>query len=520
MDEREAKLYRNRLRDLEDDGLGGTTAVMPPLPRRKTSNPRRLLVQTFLAMIFIGGALLCTPWSQLSGRWAWDIAGKPFSWSVFWQAIIDNLFMATSASCVTGLTVVTPTHYYSDFGMVVLFLLIQLGGIGIMTLSTLLIYLLMGRLSARDEAGIMLTSGAQSTPSASELLKKTVRYAFFFESLGAVVLFSRYYFTHGMAFGKSWWYATYHAVSAFCNAGISLHPENLVAMQDDKVYMLVIAFLVTVGGLGFLVLANLSRYRFWKRDIRQRGHVSLQSRIVLWSTLGCVGIGTLLFLIFEWNGLLGENRGPSVAEYLVAGDWDGALSGVMEWGHKAIDAVCQTTMFRTAGFNFFDLGQATQQSTFVAILVMLIGGSPASTAGGIKTTTVVILYLTIRAMLRGEQDVCVHHRTIPPSIVREAMVIVFFYFLVLVGIYMILLTTEPAILAEHGSLALFYEVTSALGTVGTSINSTGLLTPFGRVVISVAMFLGRVGPITLAMAVSMRNSTPRIRYPEENVIVG
>lgn len=518
MEDRAAILFRNRLRDLEDDSLGGAMAT-PPV-RRKVFNPRRMLVQTFLALMGAGTFLLCTPWAQLSGRWAWEHTGEPFRWMHLWQALVDNLFMATTASCVTGLTVVTPSEYYSDFGLVILFLLIQLGGVGIMTFSTLLIYLLMGRLSARDEAGVMLTSGAQNTPNARDLLKKTVRYVFFFEALGAVALFTRYYFVHDYPFGKSWWYATFHAVSAFCNAGISLHPENLVILREDRIYIFVVSLLVTVGGLGFLVLANLSRYRFWKRDIRQRGHISLQSRLVLWATLGCIGIGGLLFMIFEWNGLLGANYGPSVADCVFAGQWREAASALAVWGRKAFDACAQTVMFRTAGFNLFDLGSATQQSTFVAIFVMLIGGSPGSTAGGIKTTTVIVLCLTIRAMIRGEQEVCVHHRTVPQSITREAMVIVFFYFIVLFGFYLMLLTTEKAILTEHGSLALFYEITSALGTVGTTVNSTGLLTLFGRLVISLTMFLGRIGPITIALAVSMRNRAPRIRYPEEHVTVG
>ncbi len=515
MTDQETVLFRERLQDTEDDLTLSATSS-----QGTKFDPRRALVATFLGLILIGTLLLASPWAQLSGHWAWAEPNTPFSWSHTFHAIIENLFMATSVSCVTGLTVVDIATTYTAFGKTVIAILIQLGGIGIMTLSTLLILLLLGRISTSNEAGAMLASGTNNAPHARQLLKQTVIYVFTLELIGAIILFSRYYWAHDYPLQESICYALFHAIAALCNSGVSLHSSNLAAMRADTIYITTIMLLVTIGSLGFLVLANLSHYKFWKKDIRCRGKISLHSRIVLHTTLWIIAIAGVLFLIFEWNGLLGANDGPSVASYLLEKDWHNALLGIKDWGRKIFEAIAQTTVCRTSGFNLFNLEEATQQSSVVSIFTMLIGGSPGSMAGGIKTTTVVVLFLTMRALIRGQQDVCIHHRKIPAGITREAMVIIYLYTFTLFSLYLILLTTEQTILTRYGSLALFYEVTSALGTVGSSINSTALLSETGRIVIAIAMFLGRLGPLTIAIIMSSHRDTPRIRYPEESLTVG
>lgn len=513
----ETALYRDRLRDLEDDAA----AVPPqPPPPGHTFNPRRALALTFGLLILVSAFLLCTPLAQASGLWAWERPGQPFDWGVAWRSGVDELFTATSAACVTGLGLFSLTSHYTAFGQTVLLLCIQLGGIGIMTLGTFLMTLLLGRLSADGENQVMLSYGAASSAKARQLLRKTIRYVFAFELIGALLLFVRYHWHHGYAAGKAAWYATFHAVSAFCNAGFSLHPGNLVDIRGDWPYMLIVFALVALGGIGFLVLANLSQYRFWRHNLRVRGRISLHSRLVLWMTFGLLLGGGALFTLFEWEGALGANPGLSLWECLTTGRWaeaGGALH--LAWA-KVCEGFSQAAMYRTAGFNFVDMGEVSQPGNFVGILLMLIGGSPGSMAGGIKTTTVIVLFLTMRAMIQGNSEVQVHRRTIPAAVCREAMVIVFFYLLVLFAFYFILLLTERTLLTQRGELALFHEITSALGTVGVSLNATPLLSYPGRLLISLAMFLGRLGPISVALMVAGRETTRHIRYPEENITVG
>lgn len=512
----ETAAYRDRLRDLEDDAK--TPAVRPS--RRRPFNPRRALALTFGALILTGTFLLCTPLAQASGLWAWERPGLPFAWEIAWRSVVDQFFMATSASCVTGLALFDLPSAYTTFGQTVVLLCIQLGGLGIMTLGTFLMTLLLGRLSADGESQVMIAYGAGSSAKARQLLRKTMRYVFVFEAAGAALLFVRYHWHHGYAVGKSVWYAVFHAVSAFCNAGFSLHPNNLMDIRGDWPYMIVIALLVTLGGIGFLVLANLSQYRFWRRDLRSRGRISLHSRLVLWATLGLVVFGGLQLTVFEWNGALGANPGPSAWECLSNGCWAEAAQTLGFYWSKVCEGFSQAAMYRTAGFNFVDMGETSQPTNFVGILLMLVGGSPGSMAGGLKTTTVIVLFLTMRAMIQGNPEVQVHRRTIPAAVCREAMVLVFFYIMVLFAFYFVLLLTERAFLAQRGELALFYEITSAFGTVGSSLNATHLLTPWGRLAICLAMYLGRLGPISVALIVAGREASHRIRFPEENITVG
>ena len=504
----------DRLKFLEDD------ATLPaiPLVKREPFNPRRMLAFTFGVLILIGTALLCTPWAVQSHTWAWLAPDGSFCWSAAWRTVADHFFMATSASCVTGLVLYPISEVYTTFGHGVLLGLIQLGGLGIITLGTFLMSLIMGRLSADGESQVLLTYGA--SPKPRQILLKAMRYVFTAELLGGLFLFFRYHWYHGYELGKSAWYAGFHAVSAFCNAGFSLHPNNLQDVRGDGLYMFVIALLVTLGSIGFLVLTNLSQYRFWKRDLRSRGRISLHSRLVLWATFGLILLGGLQFAIFEWNHALGANDGPSAWEFLMEGQWREALHLLAAYASKVCDAFSQTAMYRTAGFNFVDMGETTLPTNFFGILLMLVGGSPGSMAGGLKTTTLIVLFLTMRAMFKGNPEVQIHRRTIPATVCREAMVLIYFYLMVLFALYFVLLLTEKALIAQHGELVLFYEITSAFGTVGSSLNATPHLSQWGRLVICLAMYLGRLGPISVALIMSSRESNRRIRYPEESISVG
>ena len=490
------------------------------LPKRRAAfNPRRLLAVTLLALIALGTLLLGTPWAQSSGLWFWQTPEGAYDFATAWSHLLDTFFMAVSAACVTGLTLFDLSHY-TAFGQTVLLLCIQLGGIGIMTLGTFLMTMLLGRLSVDGESQVMLTSGTDSAGKARQLLNATIRYVLAFEATGAAIFFARYYWGHGYSAADSCWHAVFQAVSAFCNAGFSLHPNNLADLSGDWIYALTTAVLVLLGSLGFLVLANLQQYRFWRRDLRNRGKISLHSRIVLWTTFVLVAVGGLQFTLCEWNAALGANPDDSLWTSLLAGDWLTAWDTFCSYCGKICAGFAQPAMCRTAGFNYIEMARTTQPTQFSNIFFMLIGGSPGSMAGGLKTTTVVVLFLTMRAMIQGNPDIQVHRRTIPGAVSREAMVLVFFYLLMLFLAFFVLLATETAVISQCGELALFYEVVSAFGTVGSSLNVTPLLSPVGRLIICVAMYLGRLGPISVAIIMAGRETTRRIRYPEESVTVG
>ena len=507
--------YRDRLRDLPTPQP--TRRAGPA--KRAPFNPYRTLAVTFLALIAIGTLLLCSPWAQSDHCWAWLSPGRPFTWAKVAEALIDNLFMATSASCVTGLTVVSVPETYTFFGQLVLLGCIQLGGISLVALGTLIVSILLGRVPFGGERQIAISFGSSGRPAS--LLSQTFRYVLTFEIAGAILLFFRYYLAHGYELGKAVWFSVFHAVSAFCNAGISLHPNNLLDMRGDAAYMIIIALLVAAGGIGFLVLSNVFRYRFWRRDLRRRGHIILQARIVLWMSLILSIGGGILFSALEWNGsLVHDPSAPGLWASLMDGAWRDALIALGTDFEEACAGVAQTVFFRTAGFNAIPMGEVSHPANVFSVLLMLIGGAPGSMAGGIKTTTLVVVLLTIRAYIRGNPDVQLHRRTIPDSICREAMVILFFYLTTLFLLYFILLFTEHTLIAKHGEFALFYEVSSALGTVGVTLDATGDLSQIGRLLISLAMFLGRIGPVSLALMMASRAQAPHVRYPEETVSVG
>lgn len=508
--------FRERLRD----------AAPPPAPRwagpprRRPFNPHRTLAITFLALISLGTFLLCTPWAQSDHCWAWLAPGRAFSWAKVGEALLDNLFMATSASCVTGLSVVDVPSTYTFFGQAVLLGCVQLGGISLVTLGTMIVSILLGRVPFGGERQLVLSLGSTGR-RADSLLGQTFRYVFGFELAGALLLFARYYWHHGYALAEAAWFAVFHAVSAFCNAGLSLHSQNLIEMRGDAPYLIVVALLVAAGGIGFLVLSNVFEYRFWRRDLRRRGHIILQARLVLWMSLILTFGGGALFAALEWNGSLTiDPAAPGLLPSLLGGDWPATLHALSADFEEACAGVAQAVFFRTAGFNAIPMGEVSHPANVLSVLLMLVGGAPGSMAGGIKTTTLVVVLLTIRAYIRGEAQVQVHHRTIPDSICREAMVILFFYLATVFAFYFVLLFTEARLIARHGEFALFYEVSSAVGTVGVTLDSTPLLSPLGRLLVSLAMFLGRIGPISLALMMASRAQAPHVRYPEETISVG
>lgn len=501
---------------LDDEHL----SFPPPLKKRRTVKPRILLGCTFFLLILIGSFLLLTPWAQASGRWAWLAVDHTWSWTSVAKAVIDNCFMGTSAACVTGLGVVTISEYYTFFGQTVLLLMIQLGGLGIMTVGAFFMLIIGLKLTAQDESAMMVTFGTQSRDGVRNVVRKAIKYVVVFELIGAALLYTRYRFHYDYPVLEAVWFSVFHAISAFCNAGLSLHPENLLIMANDPYYLATVASLIIIGGLGFIVLANFFMIKFWRRDLTKRGRLSLHSKIVVRMTFWLVIIGALLFAIFEWHGVLNHTPDmPGFWETLLARNWTQLPDVLSDCGQRISLSFFQSITPRTAGFTVVPMTEISQAGNFLTSILMLIGGSPGSMAGGVKTTSVVVIYLTMRAMIRGQQETETNGRTLPFTVVREATVIVFVYLAMVFITYFILLWSEEAIIAK-GGMGLLFEVISAYGTVGLSLNNTCDLTYAGRCIITFAMFAGRLGPIALALMIGSQKINVSIRYPEERINVG
>lgn len=464
---------------------------MPPTVKRepffKRLSPQWLMALGFLFAILAGAYLLTLPLASTSGQRLNPVAA---------------LFTATSATCVTGLAVIDIGSELTLFGQLVVLAMIQLGGLGITTFGTFLLVLVGRRLSVQSEFVVMNSYGVDEASSLRSVLRWTMGLTFFIEGLGAFMLWTRYLHhaaEPGMPRGvlQPIYYAVFHAVSAFCNAGFSLHRDNLIPFQTDPFYLGTIDLLIVLGGLGFLVLHNIITTKFWRRNLKTRGRITLHSRLALQATLFLVAIGALAFLWIEWDHTL---RGLSL-------------------GDKVSCALLQSVTPRTAGYNAVDMGQIQEATRFVTNLLMIVGGSPGSAAGGVKTTTMVVLIMTVAAMCKGRQETVLRTRTIPNTVVRESLVIFILAIVLVCTAFGVLLWTE-APLKEGDASKLMFETISASATAGLSINLTPSLSTPGRLVIIACMFIGRLGPLAVALLVGGREENLRIRYPEEDVVVG
>jgi len=436
----------------------------------------------FLAAILTGSVLLLLPAASPSGQW---------------MPPLTALFTATSATCVTGLTVIDISSELTLFGQIVVLSLIQIGGLGITTFGTFLLVLVGRRLSVQSEFVLMDAYGVDEVNGLRALLLWTVAFTLFFEGIGTLLLWTRYAESGILSSGRALYFAAFHAVSAFCNAGFSLHPDSLVSFRHDPLYLATVCSLIVCGGLGFLVLYNIVTIKFWRRNLKTRGRISLHTRIVLTTTLLLILLGTFLFGLHEWSNTL---NGLPLRD-------------------KLANAVFHSVTARTAGFNSVPMGAIRELTRFTTTLLMFVGGSPGSSAGGVKTTTVVVLFMTIISMCKNRRETVVFSRTLPNAIVREAIVIFLLAIFMILTAYGVLLWTEfPKMTGDASKL--FFETVSAFATVGLSIDHTHTLSGAGRCVIIVCMFVGRLGPLAVALMIGNRDELQRIRYPQEEVVVG
>ena len=432
-------------------------------------NTAQIVLLSFVGAILIGTLLLTFPTATTDGRGA---------------SFVDALFTATSATCVTGLIVQDTPVYFSTFGQIVILVLIQLGGLGIMTFSAF-IALLLGRftLGQRKFVQEMLEEERNIYNMMFYIFKMT----FSIELAGTVLLFSRFYF-HSPSPGQALYVSVFHAISAFCNAGFSLFSNSLEQFASDPVINAVIALLIILGGLGFVVVFELTRLA---RDRKRK--LSPHSRLVLVTSAVLVGLGFFVFFFVEFDGAL---RALSVPGKIWA-------------------SFFQSVTTRTAGFNTVQISAFSGISLTLMCLLMFIGASPGSTGGGIKTSTFAILLLSIKSSLWGKNEVDVFQRTIPIQSVIRALAVLVLALLLVVFVFMGLLVAE-----NKPYLPLLFETVSAFGTVGLSTGVTPDLTFTGKVMIILLMYMGRVGPLTLALALARKAIKGKIEYPEARVLIG
>jgi trk system potassium uptake protein len=441
--------------------------------------PPQLFIASFAGMILLG----TVGFRALPGLYI----GEPLSW-------LDAFFTATSAICVTGLIVVDTATHFTARGQAFLLVLIQAGGLGMITFTTMIILGLGRRLSLRHEVLASPEVPIAEGVDHRRLTFDVVRFAILFEAVGATIL----YLAWGprLGWGAAAWPALFHAVSAFCNAGFSTFSDSVMPFATSPITLATLSVLIIAGGLGFLTIEELhSRRRKGVRPVR----LSVHSSLVLGTTALLLVSGAVGFLWFEWSGVLGH----------------------MGAGDRLSNAFFMSVTARTAGFNSVDYAVAGDNTNFLTILLMSIGGSPGSAAGGLKTTTVALIALLAFARLRGSMVVSVRGRSVPNETVQRAVGLFALGFAVMTLGILGLVHTGLRGPSEGLFLRHMFEAVSAFNTVGLSIGATPELSTAGRWLTIILMFVGRVGPLTVAAALARRaTGATAARYSYEDVVVG
>jgi trk system potassium uptake protein TrkH len=451
--------------------------------RHVIRNPARMLVLSFVLLIGGGTALLMLPQSS---------TGKPIGF-------IDALFTITSGSCVTGLAVFDIGTGLTRFGQIVLLISIQLGGLGIITFSTFFIVIVGGSISFRGQNILQETFSQRPIADFGALLKAIIVLTLIIELIGAVLMYWRFRQMHLP--NTAVYYSIFHSISAFCNAGFSLYPDNFLRFQSDWYFNLIVCALIIFGGLGFVVYYDLGDFLF-RRSRRQFATLSFHTKLTVIVTSLLITSGALGFFLLEFPNTLRP----------------------LDWPAKILVSFFQSVTPRTAGFNTVPFDQLTNGTLFFVIMLMFIGGSSGSCAGGVKTSTFAVLVGLAWARFRDQQEVNLLRRRIPESVVSKSVSVTLFAMLVIMFITFLLLASERGGISQQQSrgqfIQILFETVSAFGTVGLSTGITPALSDFGKLAITLVMFLGRVGPLTVALAVTKAVSRRRYKYASETFLVG
>ena len=437
----------------------------------------------FLSVILAGALLLMLPCMSRSGQWT---------------SFVDALFMSTTSVCVTGLTLVNIYEYWNIFGQIVILILIQIGGIGVVALTILLLMIFRKKVTLKDRMLIQETYSANSMAGLVVLTRKILRGIAVVELAGTLLYMIQFVPEYGIVRGS--WISLFMSVSAFCNAGMEITGgESLAAYVSNPLINFVTMGLIILGGIGFYVWWDIIYVvkKWWKTGVKNCfWKLKLHSKIVLTMTLSLILAGAGAVFILEYA--------------------NPATLGSLSLADKVQAALFQSVTTRTAGFSSINQAEIRESTALVSSILMFIGGSPAGTAGGVKTMTIAMLFACTMGVVRGEKETVVYRRTVPKETVKKALAVFSISFAVFIFMIVVMSIAQPAPLVD-----LLYEVISALATVGLSRNLTCSLNLAGKLIIIICMYIGRIGPVSLVIAFRMRSKRKdRLNYSTENVIVG
>lgn len=435
-------------------------------------NGVQILALGFLIVIIIGAIILSLP---ISSR-----TGEPTNF-------LDAIFTSTSAVCVTGLITLDTSTHWSVFGQTVIITLIEIGGLGFMSFGVLISLILGKKITLRERLVMQEAMNTYSIQGLVKMVKYVLIFTMSVQFFGALLLSTQFVPEYGI--GRGIFYSIFHSISAFCNAGFDLFGTSLVGYSSNSVVILVISALIIIGGLGFTVLLEIYEFKGMKK-------LSLHSKLVLITTAILVFGGAILMLIFEYNNV------DTIAN--------------MNIKDKLLNSFFASVTPRTAGFNSISTSGMTLASKFLTIILMFIGGSPGSTAGGLKTVTFGILVLTVICVIKGRADTEVFGRRFTKEIVYKSFTLLF------IGVSLVIFSTMILSYTEVGVsfIDLLYETTSAFGTVGITLGLTPNLSSIGKVLIMLMMYFGRVGPLTVMLALTRKRKKSGYKYPEGKILIG
>ena len=442
--------------------------------RKKKLSEVRILALGFLIIILVGGVILSLPISSKNGTYT---------------SLVDSIFTATSAVCVTGLITVDTGTHWNTFGHCIIMVLIELGGLGFMSVTTFIAMLLGKKITLRDRLIMQEAMNALDIQGLVKMMKYIVILTFSVQSIGAFLL--SFVFIPQFGIGKGIFYSIFHSISAFCNAGFDLFGNftSLTSYYNNYYLIIVISLLIVIGGLGFSVIAELLNFKHIRK-------FSIHTKLVLYVTVSLIVLGALLIFGVEYR--------------------NEATLGSLNFGEKVLNSVFASITPRTAGFNSISTGDMTMSGKLVTIILMFIGGSPGSTAGGLKTTTFAILILTAVSVLNGREDTEAFGRRFAKESVYKAFTLFVLAIAIVLGVTMILSIAEPT----QQFIDLLYEASSALGTAGITTGVTQEIGTLSKFIIMLAMYFGRLGPITVFLALMKKDKKAGIRYPEAKILIG
>lgn len=456
--------------------------------KKKSFSPTRRIAFSFFMVILIGSLLLSLPISN----------------QVLNTSYLDHLFIATSATCVTGLVPMVVSEQYTVFGQIVIIALIQVGGLGFLTLLNMVMVAFKKKLSYTNKIIMQEALNQNSMNDIALYIKRTIKYTLIIELVGACLLSIR--FIPQFGFTKGIFFSIFHSISAFCNAGFDIIGSNsLINYQTDVLINLVISGLIIAGGLGFIVWIDLRMsYKKYKEKFkvfqlkRFIEGLSVHTRIVIYTTLFLLISGTIFIFILEYDN-------PATLAPLSLFD-------------KGLASFFQSTTLRTAGFATVDMAGLYNPTKLLMSIYMFIGGSPAGTAGGIKTVTFTIILLYIRALVRGSDNIQTMKRTISDQVVKRSLTIaIVSFFIAMTGLFCL------SIFEQKPFIDLVFEVFSAFATVGLTAGVTPYLSVIGKMIIIIMMYIGRIGPVTMVLIFAKRYNQKKgkdIQYPQSDVLIG